>query len=63
MKNGCILIIPSGKNHGWIPVNHPLQCRKGIFTGIKLCSAFAEEDVLYYELLRPNETITIDRYQ
>lgn len=38
MKNGFILIIPSGRNHGWTAANHPLQRRRGIFTGIRPCS-------------------------
>ncbi|EZA54265.1 hypothetical protein X777_06187 [Ooceraea biroi] len=41
-RNGDCLIIPSGGNHGWIPANHLLQRRRGIFTDIRPCSAFGE---------------------
>jgi len=47
MKNGFILIIPSGRNHELIPANHPLQRRKGIFTDIRPCSVFGRRRVCY----------------
>jgi len=65
MKNGFILIIPSGKNHGWIPANHLLQHRRRILTGIiRFCSVFVGiKKVCYITNLRPNEIVTADRYQ
>jgi len=44
--------------------NHPLQRQRGIFTGIRPCSAFDKtRRICCITNLRPNETVTANRYQ
>ena len=50
MKNGSITTTPSAKNHMGNPAN-------------QLCIWWDQKGVLYYELLKPGETINGERYR
>nr|KAF6387649.1 hypothetical protein mMyoMyo1_008114 [Myotis myotis] len=58
MKSGFILRIPNTQNHGLIQVNHQHRLQ-----GQMLCTWWDQEGVVYYELLKPGETINTDRYR
>ena len=62
-KNGFITIIPSAENHGEFPAMLPRRRPNRIFTAPRSCSVFGGTSVVYYELLKPTETITGDRYR
>ena len=63
-KNGSTRIIPSTENHGECPGTPPRRRPGRIFTVPRLCSAFGgTSSVVYYELLKPSETIIGDRYR
>ena len=62
MKNEYATIIRSIKNHGAGQVNHQHRQQSRIH-GAKLCIWWDQLDVVYYEILQSNETITGERYQ
>ena len=64
-KNGFITIISSVENHsrGEFPAMLPRRRPNRIFTAPRLCIWWDQLDVVYYELLKPTETITGDRYR
>lgn len=51
------------RRKSWVDPGQPRQ-RQNIH-GYKalLCNSWDQEDVLYYEILHPNETVTVDRYR
>ena len=65
MKNGSTTIIPSAENHGEFPENASASTARPNIHGAKvmLCIWWDQLGVVYYELLKPSETITRDRYR
>ena len=64
MKSGSILIIPNAKSHvdpGQSSTSTPKRNIHGYKTTLYIW--WDMQDVVYYELLKPNESITGDRYQ
>jgi len=63
MKSGSIFRILSARNLGLIPLNHQHLPQDQIF-GRKtmLCVWWDQEGVIYYELLKPGETVNAHRY-
>ena len=59
-KNG--FIIPSAENHGEFPAMLPCRRPNRIFK-VMLCIWLDQLGVVYYELLKPTETITDDRFR
>jgi len=62
-KNGFITIIPSAENHGEFPAMLPRRRPNIHGSKVMLCIWWDQLGVVYYELLKPTETITDDRYQ
>ena len=57
MRNGYTLRILNEGNHGSIPANHQLLPQDQIDLG-----GWDQKGVVYYELLKPGETVNAYRY-
>ena len=64
-KNGFITITLSAENHEEFPAMLPRRRPNRIFNGsnVMLCIWWDQLGVVYYELLKPTETITGDQYR
>jgi len=59
-----VTIIPSAENHGEFPAMLPRRRPNRIFTPLQSHALYWDQlSVVYYELLKPIETITGDRYR
>ena len=64
MKNGSTTIILNAWRHGWCQMHQVHQRQNEISMLRRLCCASGRiKEVIYYELLKPSETITGDRYR
>jgi len=63
MKSGSIFRILNGRNLGLIPSNHQYLPQDRITSDGRRCVWWDQEGVIYYELLKPGETINAHRYQ
>ena len=63
MKSGSIFRILNARNLGLIPPNHQHLPQDQIASNGRRCCAFGGiKGVIYYELLKPGETINAHRY-
>ena len=63
MKNGSTTIILNAWRHGWCQVNQVHQRQNIHASKIMLCIWWDQRSIIYYELFKPSETITGDRYR
>lgn len=64
IENGYSSTIPRDENIGSILANQHNWCHVAIFTVIRFCCVYLwdQEEVLFYKLLPPGQTVTGDRY-
>ena len=63
MKSGSIFRILNAKYLGLIPPNHQhLPQDQIVSDGRRCCAWWDQEGVIYYELLKPGETVNAHRY-
>ena len=63
MKNMSTTMFPSAENHEECLDMPPRRRPDRIFTVLILCSTFGETSLVYYELLKPSQIITGNRYR